>query len=457
MLAYIENFSGAPILTNRKTTWKRGFQVNNMEPKKKILYIITKSNWGGAQHYVFDLAVNLPRDEFEAIVACGGSGSLFQKLSENGIRTISIPHLERNINIMKEVLSLFSLWQIFKKEKPDIIHLNSSKVGGLGALAARIYNLPFGSAQGEQPKGYKLKAKIIFTAHGWPFNENRFFLSRFIIWVLSWLTVIFSHRVIVLTQRDLDSTMNFILTALDKFHLIPNGINPVRSRTESDFSRKSKDETNIRIFSSLNKDVISTSNGVNEKTAALLERETAKKELGLNLKPTITLLGCITEFTKNKGIRYLIESVKELPNTVHLTLIGGGEERGQMEKFAKDLEVSKRIHFLGFKDGAAKYLKAFDIFVFPSIKEGLPYALLEAGIAELPIIATNVGGIPDIIDDGENGLLVEPKNPAALAEAIKKLLENKETREQFGQKISQKIKTEFSFEKMLEKTKNLYG
>ena len=376
---------------------------------KKILYVITKSNWGGAQRYVFDLATNLPKDQFETIVACGGSGPLFQKLSENGIRTISIPHLKRNINIMKEVLSLFSLWQILKKEKPDIIHLNSSKVGGLGAIAARTYNLQLTTNN---------KTKIIFTAHGWPFNEDRFFLSQFIIWFLSWLTAVFSTEVIVLTKNDLASTIKFLFLPDNKFCLIPNGI----------------DTDAISFF----------------------PQEQARKELGLELEPSAIIIGGITEFTKNKGVQYLIEAAKALPKSVRVAFISGGERKSQMEKFAKDFGVSERIHFLGFKQDAAKYLKAFDIFVFPSIKEGLPYSLLEAGLAELSIVASNVGGIPDIITNEENGLLVEPKSSHALAKAIKKLLENKEKREQFGKKISEKIKTDFSFASMLEKTIEIY-
>lgn len=376
---------------------------------KKILYIITKSNWGGAQRYVFDLATNLPKNQFETIVACGGNGLLIEKLEKSGIRVIKIPYLERNINIMKEVLSLFSLWKIFKKEKPDIIHLNSSKVGGLGALAAQTYNLQLTTNN---------KAKIIFTAHGWPFNEDRNFLNRFIIWFLSWLTAVFSTKIIVLTKTDLASATKFLFLPDDKFRLIPNG--------------------------------------VNKTTVTFLPREQARKELGLELEPSTALIGGITEFTKNKGVQYLIEAAKDLPESVRIAFIGDGEEKNEMETLAKKLGLKNRVHFLGFKDNAAQYLKAFDIFVFPSLKEGLPYAILEAGLAELPIATSNIGGIPDIITNEENGLLVEPKNPPELARAIKKLLENKEGREQFGQKISEKIKTEFSFARMLEKTIKLY-
>ena len=108
---------------------------------KKVLFVITKSNWGGAQRYVYDLAINLPKESFEVKVALRGEGLLKQKLEENNIQTIQIPHLQRDINATRELLSFFSLIKIFNKEKPDIIHLNSSKAGGIGAAAAIVHKL----------------------------------------------------------------------------------------------------------------------------------------------------------------------------------------------------------------------------------------------------------------------------------------------------------------------------
>src|SRR5688572_22606349 len=114
--------------------------------KKKILYIITKSNWGGAQKYVHDLATGLPKEQFDVAVAFGhaspeatqakrGTGSLKERLDVAGIRTISIPRLGRDIQLIDESAVFFSLVKLIRNEKPDVIHLNSPKIGGLGALA----------------------------------------------------------------------------------------------------------------------------------------------------------------------------------------------------------------------------------------------------------------------------------------------------------------------------------
>ena len=94
-------------------------------PSKKILFVITKSNWGGAQRYVYDLATALPKGEFDAQVAFGQPGLLALKLKAAGIATHPILSLERDISLLADLRSFFELWQMFRKERPDVVHLNS--------------------------------------------------------------------------------------------------------------------------------------------------------------------------------------------------------------------------------------------------------------------------------------------------------------------------------------------
>src|SRR3989338_7008885 len=155
------------------------------ERKKKILYCITKSNWGGAQRYVYDLATNLPKDKYETAVVLGGEGRLKEKLEAFGIKTISINSLQRDVGVIKDISSFFELIKIFMKEKPDIIHLNSSKMGGIGGLAGRFARV----------------RKIIFTAHGWAYNEERSFLQKIAIAILHFITVAFSHLTIAVSEK----------------------------------------------------------------------------------------------------------------------------------------------------------------------------------------------------------------------------------------------------------------
>lgn len=334
--------------------------------RQKILYLITKSNWGGAQRYVFDLAINVPKDQFDVVVAAGGNGELLERLRQAGIQTIPIQNLGRDIDVVSELKIFFTLYKILKEEQPDILHLNSSKIGGIGALAGRLAGIP----------------KIIFTAHGWPFREERPWWQRLMIKFLSWLTIILSHKVIAVSRADFDEFRN------RKIYFIHNGID------EIDF----------------------------------VDPMAAREKLGY--KQSDLVVGTIAERTKNKGLEYL-------------------ERAGEILKL-KPLVISNL-------PDAAKFLHAFDVFVLPSVKEGLPYVILEAGLAGLPVVATCVGGVPEIIDDGESGLLVEPKNPAALAEKIKFLLGNPSERQQLGQNLRKKVLAEFSTSSMVTQTISLYN
>jgi hypothetical protein len=152
--------------------------------RKKILFLITKSNWGGAQRYVFDLATTLDQDIYEPVVALGGNGELLDKLSVAGIRTISLATLQRDISFTKELSFAKELWRTVRIEKPDVFHVNSSKAGGLGCFIGRVAGIN----------------RVIFTAHGWAFNEDRPLWQKFIIKKLHWWTVVLSHHTIAVSS-----------------------------------------------------------------------------------------------------------------------------------------------------------------------------------------------------------------------------------------------------------------
>jgi len=368
----------------------------NNKNKKKILYVITKSNWGGAQKYVFDLATSLSKDQFDITVAVGGEGILKEKLEAGGVRVTKIHNLERNISIFKEFSVFLELFRLYKKEKPNIIHLNSSKIGGLGSLAGRLVGIE----------------KIIFTVHGWAFNEKRNPLARLIIWGISWLTAILCTDLIVLSEKERKQTRHFPLVQSKKIHLIANGLKPLESLT----------------------------------------KEKAREKLGL--KKEEAYVGTISELHKNKGLDILIKTVPAL--SAEIVIIGSGEEETNLKNLAQKLGVSEKIHFLGTVQDAGKYLSAFDVFALTSRKEGFPYVLLEAGYAGVPIVASNIGGIPEILKDEETGLLSEPENVKDVSVKIEKLLHNKNYAERLGKNAKTYVEQNFSFEKTLKLTRQVY-
>ena len=378
--------------------------------KIKILYIITKSNFGGAQRYVYDLATKLPRDSFDVTVAMGGDGVLKDKLNEAGIKTIKINKLGRDISIFDDITVFFNLFNLFRKEKPDVVHLNSSKIGGLGALAARIALVP----------------RIIFTAHGWAFNEARNILQRITIKILSWFTVFFCHSVIAVSEHD--GRQGRVLPFVGKkITVIHNGVSKI------DF----KDRKEARNH--------------------LLGSRTTK------LDEKTVWLGTIAELHKNKGLEYAIKALANISKigpwktgAFVFVVIGDGEQRENLKNLVKEEGLKKNIFLVGHKEDASTLLKAFDLFLLPSIKEGFPYVLLEAGIAGVPIVASDVGGIPEIIDDMETGILVRTKNTEEIKKAILYFIENGKKMSEFGQKLHKKVTKMFSTEQMLEKTMQIY-
>jgi len=388
----------------------------NQKERQKILYVITKAHWGGAQRYVYDLATGLPKEKFDVAVAVGGEGGLKTKLNEEEIRTITIDRLGRDVNILDDIVVFFRLFKLFRKEKPDVVHLNSSKVGGLGALAARFTRVP----------------RIVFTAHGWAFNEVRDVFQQTAIKLLSWITVFLCHRVITVSEYDgkQGRAMPFVSKKITVIH---NGV------SEIDFKNK-EEARNILLGSRTSK--------FDEKTI---------------------WLGTIAELHKNKGIEYTIKALSILmkhavkDDTQGLPLegfvfvvIGEGEERESLENLIKEEGLEGNIFLVGYKENASLLLKAFDVFLLPSIKEGLPYVLLEAGVASLPSIASATGGIPEIIDDMETGVLVKPKDSEEIGKAIMYLAENKAKMKEFGQELHKKVAKNFSTSKMIKQAMKIY-
>jgi glycosyltransferase involved in cell wall biosynthesis len=303
---------------------------------RKILFVITKSNWGGAQRYVYDLATNLPKDQFEVGVALGQPGLLAKKLDAARITTYPISSLQRDVSVMADVKSFFELVRLFRLEQPDVVHLNSSKAGGLGALAARFVGVP----------------RIIFTAHGWPFWEQRNPVSRGLIYFISWITALLSHKIIVVSDYDLKvaQKMPFIT---HKTIRIYNGI-----------------DLNFPLYSA---DIV---------------RDSFPKG--------VRITGTIGELTRNKNQISLIEQAKNNPEMC-VAIVGDGEDRRYLMKKIEEYGLDARVKLLGFQL-ASGVLRGFDVFALPSLKEGLPYVLLEAKAVGLPIIANRVGGVGEILD-----------------------------------------------------------
>ena len=380
---------------------------------KKILLAITKGNFGGAQRYVFDIATNLPKTSFLITLVCGEGGALTEKFKKEGLPFYIIASLKRDVSFISEIKSFVNLFLIIRKEKPDILHLNSSKMGLMGGICGKILGIE----------------KIIFTAHGWPFKEDRTSPIRLMIYIASWITVLLSHQTIVVSKHDeiLGKRMLFLSK---KINYIPIGL----------------------------------------QTSEFLSREVAEKILFIP-EPNVDLhivnsvrLVTIAELTKNKGLQYGIDMMQELekkfPGKYTYTIFGNGEELSNLQNKTQQLFNPQHLPIILFRSimtnrpprdlstEASRYLRAFDIFILPSIKEGMPYVLLEAAAAGLPIIATDA--VENIGVTIPNMYIVSLKSGEALAKKVQEI-------EKPRQSLNTQPLSSYSIKDMLKKTISLYN
>jgi len=180
---------------------------------------------------------------------------------------------------------------------------------------------------------------------------------------------------------------------------------------------------------------------------------------GVTAPENATWIGIIAELHKNKGLGYAIEACAKLDRTNHsffLVIIGEGEERERLESLIRNKGLGNRIILTGPVTNAARLLSAFDIFILPSIKEGLPYSILEAGLAKLSVVASRVGGIPEIIEHNVSGVLTAAKDIDTLKSSLEMLIHDEVLRKSFGEELYKKVTTEFSFKDVLSDTQAVY-
>lgn len=368
--------------------------------RQKLLLIITKSNFGGAQRYVYELATGLPKDRYEIIVALGGNGILKQKLEAAGIKIHEIKSLNRNVHLVNDLLVFKELLSLFHTEKPDIVHLNSSKIGGIGGVAGRLCGIK----------------KIVFTGHAWAFNEDRNVFIRIIIGFFHWVTILLSTVTIIVSEST-KKQIAILPGIKNKLRMIHNGID----------------------------------------TIPFISSAEAREKLQIN--PNNLVIGTISELHRNKGLDYLLSAFQKViarHPTTQLVIIGEGEQRKNLETLIAKYQLENSVSLIGFIDDARIYLKAFDIFTLTSRTEALGYVLLEAGRAERGVVANAVGGIPEIITNKKSGLLVTPGSETELVAALETLITEPELRTEYARTLSTIVKNNFSLKQMIDKTQEVY-
>jgi len=328
-----------------------------------------------------------------------------EKARSKGVKVISLPAMVRSIRPLKDFKALLLLvWLIFK-EKPDIIHTHSSKAGILGRLAAKIARVPH----------------IIHTPHGHVFYGH---FGRLASWVFLWAEKFLSkitNRMVALTDGEKDDYINLSVCPAEKLIKIHSGVD-------------------VKQF------MHSNGNGV-------------KKRRSLGLDQNGMVIGFVGWLLPIKGPEYLLKAMDHIwskhPDT-SLVMVGKGDLDLELRAEALRKNVNGKVKFLGWREDIDEIMPLFNMLVQPSLNEGMGRVLVEAMAAGKPVVASRVGGIPDLVQHGKTGYLVPPADEKALADGIQKLLDNPERAKLMG-KRGRALCERFSLEAMIEKLDDLYS
>lgn len=405
-------------------------EVNYMT--KKILFIVTQSEFGGAQRFLWNLISGLTQivkqKDADIVVAAGPEGDdengLLRFLEKKGINTKHLKYLRRGVNPLFDYLGTVEILGLIKKEKPDILFLCSSKAGFLGSLAARLYK----SA---------LQPKVIYRIGGWAFNDPRPFWQKLLYKFIEKISARWKDVIIVNAECHRKQAIELGIKPRGEILTIYNGID-INNLVFFD-KEQAREKLNYLISNS--KFLISN----------LPRRQAGQIPNSKFQILNSVIIGTIANLYPAKGIEYLIEAAKLLKDkNKKFVVIGEGMERNKLERLIKKYKLNN-FFLIGAISDAYKYVKAFDIFVLPSVKEGFPWTILEAMLAEVPVIATKVGVASEI----QPGVLVEPRNAKELSDAIKKMLRNKNLREKLTKKAKETLESKFTLSQMVKEIKKL--
>jgi glycosyltransferase involved in cell wall biosynthesis len=383
----------------------------------KIFHIITRLDRGGSAENTLLTCLGLA-EKYELVLVHGLSleshmtdwekqsvDSRIKEAMERGVNVIPVISLVRRISPFRDLQALFYLWRLMIREKPDLVHTHTSKAGILGRWAAWLGRVPI----------------IVHTAHGHVFYGHFGPLaSRFFVLLERFMALI-TDRMIALTVGERNDYIKSSVSRPDRIVNIHSGVE------------------------------------IDHYMSVRVNIEEKKKSLGISSRGLV--VGTVGWLLPIKGPMHLLnamESVWQDYPEATLVFVGKGDLEAELRAKALQMGVSGRVKFLGWRDDIPEIMKILDVFVLPSLNEGMGRVLVEAMAAGRPVVASRVGGIPDLVKHGENGFLVEPGDENGVSAAIKKLLADKIMRDQMGEK-GRIMAQAFSVENMVDKIDSLYA
>jgi len=377
--------------------------------KLKIALVITRMDRGGAPDIVKALFNHLEASEHEVKLITGPTSApsreigLFMK--EKSDEIIIIPELKRDPDPVKDLAALVRLTALFRRDRFDIVHTHTAKAGFIGRIAARLGGVPH----------------VVHTPHGHNFYGYFSPLATPLIVVLERIAAKFSDRIVVLTDVEKADMIRYNICSASKLAVVPSGLDLKRYRP----------------------------NGIN------VEGKRAEFKVGLDDR----LVGMIGRLEAVKGSGYFIDAVKvvaeKIPKAKFL-IVGDGPLKGELKARSEELNIADRVIFTGWREDIPEILAVLDIVVLASLNEAVGRVLLEAGAAGKVVVATNVGGIPEILKDNETGILVPPGDSGRIADALVSLLTDSRRMRGMGLAAQEWVNANFDEARMVRDIDALY-
>ncbi len=365
---------------------------------KTVLHLIETSDPDGAERMMVHLATRLG-PEYRSEAALIRNGWLGSALRSQGIPVTMLRYESRgSFANLYDLATLRDLLTLIRERHVAILHTHEFFMNTLGLIASRLTGVP-----------------VVATVH-----ERNYYPDRLRRRVAYRLFGRFAQQMVTVSEGLRDLLTERIGIPPDRIRVVPNGVT---------IDEIPSQETVLGL----------------------------RQSLGFNQQSL--LVGTVGRLHPKKGHKYLIEGavhvVRRFPGVVFL-IVGGGELHDELEAQARALGVAPYFRFLGHREDVRDLLPLLDIFVLPSLSEGMPLALLEAMAAGIPPVATRIGGVNEVVEDGKTALIVPPKDTRALADSIITLLEDRPLAQEMGEAARQVATRRFSVGRMVEDYKEIY-
>lgn len=380
------------------------------EGRPKSFHIITRMTRGGAQENTLATVAYLQKLEYDVLLITGPSwsreGEILSEAIESGVPVMILPELCREIRPFDDILALCKLMAFMKRARVSLVHTHTSKAGLLGRLAAFLCKVPL----------------IVHTPHGHVFHSYFSLPKAKLFLLLERMASFWCHAMIALTESEKKEHSAARVGAPGMWHVIPSGVN---EKKFDDYSE-------------------------------LILRHTRQK---LGIPEPAKIVAFVGRLALIKGPRYFVEAMplilQKYPETRFL-MVGDGDELPFLEQRVRALGITDRVCWAGQTDRVAEYFALADVLVVPSLNEGMGRVIVEAGLYAKPVVASKVGGIPDLIRHHETGWLVTPRNAAEIANAVNALLGDEAQCRRLGAALEALVMENYTEDCMVEKIEALY-